>query len=255
MDANKGYRIAETFASIQGEGRHMGYTSVFLRLQFCSVGCPWCDSKVTWAWGGYDRSLDQIAEDIGSMPATQLIIVTGGEPLQQDLDPLFAMLKERFPEREVHIETSGVFPFRGELRPDWITLSPKYTYGTASKRRGHWHVENNVLENADELKYVVDEDFSPDVVHRHLEQIREIYAERNWTWVKEPVVYLMPEGAPPRSEMVEKAIEILNQYPDWRFGPRLQYAYPEIGRREGNNNKIRTVAEAKEIAISNRSAG
>ncbi len=40
--------VNEMFQSIQGEARHAGTPSVFVRLQGCAVGCPWCDTKHTW---------------------------------------------------------------------------------------------------------------------------------------------------------------------------------------------------------------
>ena len=36
------------FETIQGEGAHTGVPSIFVRLQGCPVGCPWCDTKHTW---------------------------------------------------------------------------------------------------------------------------------------------------------------------------------------------------------------
>ena len=41
-------RIAETFYSIQGEGATAGLPAVFVRLQGCTVGCGWCDTKYSW---------------------------------------------------------------------------------------------------------------------------------------------------------------------------------------------------------------
>ena len=40
--------INEMFETIQGEGAHTGVPSIFVRLQGCPVGCPWCDTKHTW---------------------------------------------------------------------------------------------------------------------------------------------------------------------------------------------------------------
>ncbi len=40
--------INEMFETIQGEGAYTGIPSVFVRLQGCPVGCPWCDTKHTW---------------------------------------------------------------------------------------------------------------------------------------------------------------------------------------------------------------
>src|SRR6267143_81499 len=41
-------RIAETFYSIQGEGATAGLPAIFVRLQGCTVGCAWCDTKYSW---------------------------------------------------------------------------------------------------------------------------------------------------------------------------------------------------------------
>src|SRR3954468_13335708 len=43
------FAVNEVFQSIQGEARHAGTPSVFIRLQGCAVACPWCDTKHTWA--------------------------------------------------------------------------------------------------------------------------------------------------------------------------------------------------------------
>src|SRR3954463_5516256 len=42
------FAVNELFQSIQGEARFAGTPSVFVRLQGCAVGCPWCDTKHTW---------------------------------------------------------------------------------------------------------------------------------------------------------------------------------------------------------------
>src|SRR5205085_1266270 len=80
--------------------------------------------------------------------------ITGGEPLIHDLDALLAALHRTLPDRETHLETSGAFPFKGELRPHWVTLSPKAAAG--------WRVADDVLACASELKYVVDEAYDPE---------------------------------------------------------------------------------------------
>src|SRR5947209_170346 len=116
------YQLNEHFWTIQGEGEHAGRTAVLLRLQGCPVGCAWCDSKLTWFGGGEPATLDEIAAIVEQYPWSELLVVTGGEPLIYDLDPLFRLLRDHFSDRSIHIETSGALPYRGRIRPDWTTL-------------------------------------------------------------------------------------------------------------------------------------
>ncbi len=51
----------------------------------------------------------------------EFAVITGGEPLLHNLEPLTVRLKQEG--LDVHIETSGSSPLSGQL--DWVTLSPK----------------------------------------------------------------------------------------------------------------------------------
>ena len=115
------YPIVETFLSIQGEGYWSGTSAYFIRLGGCDVGCPWCDQKETWY---QKRHPVQSAQDLSqqamqSRPA--IVVITGGEPLLQDLELLTQLLKRK--KLRIHLETSGAYPLSGQF--DWITLSPK----------------------------------------------------------------------------------------------------------------------------------
>lgn len=225
------YQVNEHFWSIQGEGEHAGRTAVFLRLQGCPVGCSWCDSKLTWYAGGTRLHVDDLVGIVRGYPEADLLVITGGEPLIHDLDALLDALHATFPDRQTHLETAGVYPFKGSLRPHWVTLSPKAIAG--------WQVAENVLRCASELKYVVDERYDPDVTIRHLAERRALTGEPDIP------VRLMPEGCPPRPEMVDRTLRLLADYPAWRFGSRLQYAYPSVSALEGINNKQISAAEAR----------
>lgn len=233
-EAQGWYQLNEHFWTIQGEGEHAGRTAVFLRLQGCPVGCPWCDSKLTWYAGGTRRHVEDLLALVASYPASELLVITGGEPLIHDLDALLSALHETHPDRETHLETSGVYPYKGQLRPRWTTLSPKAI--------ADWHVEDNVLVGASEFKYVIDEAYDPQVTLEHLDRYRRLTSR------PAPPVRLMPEGAPPRREMVDRTLHLLATHPTWRFGPRLQYDYPSVTALEGINNKQVSVAEARAAA-------
>jgi 7-carboxy-7-deazaguanine synthase len=132
--------VNEIFSSVQGEGSFTGSPAVFVRLQFCAVGCPWCDTKHTWTldkkqeidffdmlnktqdaptWANV--SIDVLFDYLKKQPE-KLIVITGGEPCNYDLEELTSRLIEE--RKNVQIETSGT----AEIKADdytFITLSPK----------------------------------------------------------------------------------------------------------------------------------
>jgi 7-carboxy-7-deazaguanine synthase len=107
-------RVAEVFYSIQGEGATAGMPAVFARLQGCSVGCTWCDTKYSWDPGaGRAVTLDGLLAEMAAFPCRRAV-VTGGEPLES---PLFAPLVEALAARDwqVEVETSGTLSPPPEL--------------------------------------------------------------------------------------------------------------------------------------------
>ena len=123
--------VVESFHSLQGEGAHAGRSAYFIRLAGCSVGCPWCDTKHSWASRRHPEiPLQQLARQTATAATNGagFVVLTGGEPLHHNIDRLCADLRRATASLgegplPIHLETSGVNPLSGS--PDWITLSPK----------------------------------------------------------------------------------------------------------------------------------
>jgi 7-carboxy-7-deazaguanine synthase len=101
-------RITEMFYSIQGEGRHSGIPTTFVRTTGCHLRCSWCDAEYTFK-GGETKSLDEVMEFVAAQP-TKKVCFTGGEPLlQKDAWQLI----DRLVEGGYHtlIETAGNLDF------------------------------------------------------------------------------------------------------------------------------------------------
>ena len=99
-------RISEIFASVQGEGVTIGTPSAFVRLQGCSVGCSWCDTKYSWAsTGGREMTLDAVLAEV-ARTGLDNVVVTGGEPLEH---PGFVDVVDALKEagRRIEVETAG----------------------------------------------------------------------------------------------------------------------------------------------------
>lgn len=140
-------KICDLFASFQGEGCRFGVSSIFVRLSGCSIGCGYCDTPESWGGGEavpLDLLMGRIAELRRDHPGAQLVI-TGGEPLEQDLGPLVDRAKDSG--FYVAIETSGLIV--QDLPIDWWAVAPKAHLGFA--------IHEELLPRINEIKLVVGE--------------------------------------------------------------------------------------------------
>ena len=114
--------VMEDFYTIQGEGFHQGKAAYFVRLAGCDVGCVWCDVKESWDVNKHPYiKIEEIVNKIKAASTTNMVVITGGEPLMHHLQKITTDLHEGG--YKTHIETSGAHPLSGDW--DWICLSPK----------------------------------------------------------------------------------------------------------------------------------
>ena len=147
-------KINSIFRSLQGEGLRAGTPAIFVRLSGCSLRCPYCDTRAAWPAG---RSLSAakvvaaVATLKKSAPQSRLVI-TGGEPLQQDLGELIGLFREK--KYFVAIETNGLH-FQ-DLPFDWWTVSPK--------EAAAYRVHPQLWSRAAEIKLLVSSALNLDVL-------------------------------------------------------------------------------------------
>ncbi|WP_314245358.1 7-carboxy-7-deazaguanine synthase QueE [Streptomyces kutzneri] len=144
--------VNEVFGpTVQGEGPSSGQRCAFVRLGGCNLSCRWCDTPYTWDWKGvsdegraYDprkeltrRTTDEVLESLLAMDVA-LIVISGGEPLQQQkrLIPLVRSLRDH--DISVEIETNGTIVPTDELVGLGVrfNVSPKLAHsGEPESRR------------------------------------------------------------------------------------------------------------------------
>lgn len=145
-----------------------------------------------------------------------LFIITGGEPILFDLDPLIGeLLNAGVPIGNICIETSGMRDFKGKRRPGWVTWSPKENL--------KWQAPEDFMRYVSEVKFVVDERLPMTAVLGIMAwyQAHAILVE----------FVFMPEGSPPSPESMHRTYEMVKgisaataeHSPRIRIADRLQY--------------------------------
>ncbi len=181
--------LMEAFYTIQGEGFHKGTAAYFIRIGGCDVGCHWCDVKESW------NALLHPPTPIGSMVEdavkySNTVVITGGEPLTWNMDPLTALLRKKG--CRIHIETSGAYELTGSW--DWICLSPKKIKLPTPE----------IYDVANELKVII---FNKDDFR---------FAEEQAARVNENcILYLQPEWSK-RDKMIPLIVDYVMANPKWK---------------------------------------
>ena len=148
VDQGKALPLMEEFYTIQGEGYHKGSAAYFIRIGGCDVGCHWCDVKESWDSQKHPTTpVDEIVNN--ALKYSNIVVVTGGEPLMWNMDPLTSKLRKK--NIQIHIETSGAYDITGHW--DWFCLSPKknklpipYAYKLANELKV-------IIYNKNDLKF------------------------------------------------------------------------------------------------------
>lgn len=162
-------KINETFKTIQGEAFYTGTPSLFLRLQGCPVWCNWCDTKFTWHNGKksklttQDKIIDKIGQDEfyaefsyddllleANNKNIKHIVITGGEPLSQDINELSTLLIDN--NFSLQIETSCTQLAKIDDRC-WLTGSPKINMA------GNQKINAETLQRCNEIKFPILNDY------------------------------------------------------------------------------------------------
>jgi len=181
--------LMEAFYSIQGEGFHKGKASYFIRIGGCDVGCHWCDVKESW--DAKEHPLASTKEIVkNSLEYSEMVVVTGGEPLMWDMSILTKELKEN--NKRNHIETSGAYNLTGNW--DWICLSPKKQMKPVDE----------IYKKADELKVII---YNNDDFKFAEDQAKKISSKAH--------LFLQPEWEN-REKMMPIIVNYVKKNPRWK---------------------------------------
>lgn len=139
--------VHSVFLTIQGEGPFSGERALFIRLAECNLQCPGCDTE----YGSKGNDLfpgDTAILAQGNLPEGGLVVLTGGEPMRQNINPhINRLLTAGY---RVQVETNGVlFAPRFEQRG---TSSEHFAIVCSPKTN---RIHDEIYRRATAFKYVL----------------------------------------------------------------------------------------------------
>lgn len=148
------YSVREIFSTLQGEGPLAGTPATFVRLGGCNLRCHFCDTDFDRAQS-LRLSIDEIVQQCQIL-GNRLIVLTGGEPLLQRVEPLIARLLTETPGFQVQVETAGTVEFHVEYFP---VLPVGFSIVVSPKTQS---IHSSIVRVATAYKYLVkDGEFDP----------------------------------------------------------------------------------------------
>lgn len=141
--------VVEIFPTLQGEGPFTGHPAVFVRLGGCNLACAFCDTEFEQFEALRVKQLVPAIEAKAlehHERVRRLVVITGGEPLRQNIAPLCeALLARGF---TVQIETNGTL-WRPLPEGVHLICSPKVS-------GGQYHpLRPDLLSRVDALKFII----------------------------------------------------------------------------------------------------
>ena len=186
MNSNKIINLSSEgiFYTIQGEGKYIGYPSVFIRLTGCNLRCEWqnpdgsktqCDTPHTSFKPEIDKwEISSIINEVEQFECEH-VVITGGEPyLQPNLAVLIDELKAKG--HYITIETNGTKYF--ETKADYISLSPKLESSSMSEQYGEMHNDKRINYNS-LISFMDNHDYQFKFVLNTKEDLRELLRIRH----------------------------------------------------------------------------
>jgi len=254
IDPNKTLFLSDDFVfyTLEGEGRYIGYPSVFMRLSMCNLTCigfksedaPFgCDSYVSWSKknkmtfeeiaqfyekNGYDENLKQGA----------LLKITGGEPFIQQKNLLefvkfirdrwgFANYSRTLTSEDIGKPTLHIdFETNGTLMPDpqWFLLGVTINFTTSPKLSSNGDPAEKRFK-PDVLRFLVEQNACFKFVARQesdLNEVLENYLNNPDIGLHSEQVWIMP-CCGSRKELLEVGpvvAELCKKY-GFKFSNRL----------------------------------
>lgn len=198
--------VSEVFGPVwQGEGPSAGRLASFVRLGHCNLTCAWCDTPYTWDASRFPLVFDDLTpEAITAQLGTDLVILSGGEPMMHQTRAAFTDLLGSA--HEWHVETNGTIAPSPDVAEavTHFTVSPKINTDDPRAKRIKPRALRAFADLADDgkaiFKFVA---VTPDDVDTAAQLVADMAVPSRAVWI-------MPEGVTPLS-LLARAVDIADR--------------------------------------------
>lgn len=150
-------KVHSIFGTFQGEGPYTGYPSIFIRLSGCNLACSFCDTEFESykemsveeiIIQGY-KKFEEFSQKLNDYKP--LIVITGGEPMRQNITPLCINLLTRG--HAVQIESNGTIISPQLPQQVKIVCSPKPC------NEKYYRIRPDILKQAIAVKFLISQTY------------------------------------------------------------------------------------------------
>ncbi len=206
-------KITEIFRSIQGEGKYLGISQLFIRFFGCNINCKWCDTKISAEQN--DQIRDYSIKDLVDIVFKQSkgihsVSLTGGEPLiQKDfLRDFLPILKEN--KVLTYLETNGIlFSALEENIKNIDFVSMDFKLPSSTGEREFWQEHRAFLEIAQQKDVFIKSVISLDTTEEDVRIAVKLASE-----VNRDIVFILQPNA---KENIDESVRRCQRFQDIGF--------------------------------------
>ncbi|MDP8212707.1 MAG: 7-carboxy-7-deazaguanine synthase QueE [Candidatus Zapsychrus exili] len=198
-------KISEIFKSVQGEGKYVGVTQVFVRFDACNIDCVWCDTKGGSKENIKEYSTNEAFKEISNLVhGCHSVSLTGGEPLlcKDFLSDLLAEMK--LAKMKSYLETNGTLceELQGVI-DNLDIISMDFKLPSSAKTKDFWSEHKEFLKIASRkqvfIKAVISKETSIEDIEKSVDIIKKV--DSGLTFILQPNYFQMKDGA------IDKCVE------------------------------------------------
>ena len=211
--------VKEIFASVQGEGLHVGELQLFIRFCNCNLSCNYCDTSFKKDKKTVEYGVEELAKII-LHSEVKTVSFTGGEPLCEVnfLKELLPLIK---PHKTIYLETNGTMPNALSSVIKYIdVVSADIKLKSVTKQENQFEINNEFFNIAKEKECLIKVVFADNIEKNEIGEVIKIAKKYNLPIVLQPMM-IKNNFASDINKLIEIYKLFYKLYPNTKLIPQV----------------------------------